>query len=181
MSHDHFNGKFEVELKYRIQSKKAFLQHLNTLEYQVMLEDNSEFDQYFDFPDRRLKRENKSVCLREMQPSGIKLWIVKGPEADRCEAVNVSDVKKSAKMLSTMGYSPVFRMEKMRSIYFVNKYHITLDHLQGVGDFAEFAIMTDDESLLESYRKELIQLASGFGLSDEDLEHRSYKEMAGMD
>ena len=84
-------------------------------------------------------------------------------------------------MLSTMGYSPVFRMEKMRSIYFVNKYHITLDHLQGVGDFAEFAIMTDDESLLESYRRELIQLASGFGLSDEDLEHRSYKELAGMD
>ena len=68
-------------------------------------------------------------------------------------------------------------MKKTRSIYFVGKFHITVDNLNGVGDFAEFAIMTDDESLLESYRSELIVLASKFGLSSTDLEHRSYRKM----
>lgn len=68
-------------------------------------------------------------------------------------------------------------MKKTRSIYFVGKFHITVDHLDGVGDFAEFAIMTDDESLLDGYRAELVILANKFGLSEIDLEHRSYRQM----
>ena len=174
---EHFEGKFEVELKYRLKSKSQFLTILNSMTYEVMLEDNLESDCYFDTPEQVLLAENKSLCIREMEPSGIKLWIVKGPEADRCEATNITDANKSKSMLNTMGYHVVLAMKKTRSIYFVGKFHITVDNLNGVGDFAEFAIMTDDESLLESYRSELIVLASKFGLSSTDLEHRSYRKM----
>ena len=37
--------------------------------------------------------------------------------------------------------------------------------------------MTDDESLLDSYRAELVILANKFGLSAIDLEQRSYRQM----
>ncbi len=174
---EHFKGKFEVELKYRLKSKSQFLTILNSMTYEVMLEDNLESDCYFDTPEQVLLAENKSLCIREMEPSGIKLWIVKGPEADCCEATNITDANKAKSMLNTMGYHVVLAMKKTRSIYFVGKFHITVDNLNGLDDFAEFAIMTDDESLLESYRSELLILASKFGLSSTDLEHRSYRKM----
>lgn len=180
MSHDHFKGKYEVELKYSLPDKQSFLRILSLMEHEVMLENNLESDCYFDFADQSLKQQNKSICIREMQPSGIKLWITKGPEADRCEAVNISDAVKAKSMLVTMGYLPLFHMEKVRSIYFIGAYHVTLDHLEGVGDFAEFAIMTDDESKLEFYRAELMKLSGQFGLSESQLEYRSYRELCSF-
>jgi adenylate cyclase, class 2 len=177
MSSEHFKGKYEVELKYKLLSKLSFLKTLKEIPHDVMLEDNTESDCYFDTSDNVLQTQNKSLCIRTMEPSGIKLWIVKGPEADRCEATNISNASNALSMLQTLGFDVVLRACKTRSIYFVDKFHITVDSLVDIGDFAEFAIMTDDESLLSTYHTELKQLASQFGLCDSDLEVRSYKEI----
>ncbi|MGF1876367.1 class IV adenylate cyclase [Photobacterium frigidiphilum] len=174
---EHFKGKYEVELKYRLTSKTQFLSYLQAMNPEVMLEDNLEHDCYFDCVGNPLKNQNKSVCIRNMQPSGIKLWIVKGPEADRCEAVNITDSDKAKSMLLTMGFNLVLELRKIRSIYFIGKFHATVDHLEGLGDFAELAIMTDDESLLAQYKQELLELAAKLGLTDAQLESRSYREM----
>ncbi|MEH6530922.1 MAG: class IV adenylate cyclase [Photobacterium frigidiphilum] len=174
---EHFKGKYEVELKYRLTSKKQFLSYLQAMNPEVMLEDNLEHDCYFDCVSNPLKNQNKSVCIRDMQPSGIKLWIVKGPEADRCEAVNITDSDKAKSMLLTMGFNLVLELRKTRSIYFIGKFHATVDHLEGLGDFAELAIMTDDESMLAQYKQELLELAAKLGLTDAQLESRSYREM----
>ncbi|MGP8305320.1 class IV adenylate cyclase [Vibrio sp. YIC-376] len=155
MSNDHFQGKFEVELKFRLRSKSEFLKTLNQIHHEVMLQDNIEHDWYFDAPDKALKAHNKSLCIRTMEPSGINLWIVKGPEPDRCEATNITNAANAISMLKNMGYEVVLQAKKVRSIYFVGEYHITVDSLAGIGDFAEFAIMTDDESQLVRYKSEL--------------------------
>ncbi len=176
----HFQGKYEVELKYRLTNKTEFLNRLKSLPHEVMLENNQEFDCYFDYPPQlgvSLKQQNKSICIREMQPSGIKLWIVKGPEEDRCEAVNISDVAKANSMLTTIGFEPVLKMRKTRSIYFMEQFHITVDHLEGLGDFAELAIMTDNEQRLAQYEQELFQLASKLGLTTEQRQTQSYRQM----
>lgn len=80
-------------------------------------------------------------------------------------------------MLKNMGYEVVLQAKKVRSIYFVGDYHITVDSLAGIGDFAEFAIMTDDESQLVRYKSELEALASKFGLTQSELQTKSYKQM----
>lgn len=177
MSNDHFQGKYEVELKYRLRSKSEFLDILNQIPHEVMLEDNIERDWYFDFPDKTLKAENKSLCIRTMEPSGINLWIVKGPEPDRCEATNITNAKNAVSMLETMGYEVALKAEKVRSIYFVGEFHITVDSLAGIGDFAEFAVMTDDDALLSRYKSELEALALKFGLTQSALQTKSYKQM----
>ncbi|MFA0011861.1 class IV adenylate cyclase [Vibrio lentus] len=177
MNHNHFQGKYEVELKYRLDSKSTFLEVLQLMPHEVMLEDNVECDWYFDLSDKTLHAENKSVCIRTMEPSGIKLWIVKGPESDRCEATNITDASKARSMLETMGFEVVLKAEKTRSIYFVGDFHITVDSLAGIGDFAEFAIMTDDESMLSDYKVELEGLANEFGLTPKALQTKSYKQM----
>ncbi|MCL1089927.1 class IV adenylate cyclase [Shewanella profunda] len=173
----HFNGKFEVELKYRLPDPDAFFRSLKAKEPEVMLENNLEHDCYFDLPSCVLNAEYKSLCIREMQPSGIMLWIVKGPEKDRCEAVNISDATKAKSMLHTLGYECVLEIKKRRSIYFLGEFHLTVDHLEGLGDFAELAIMTNDESLLAMYEVKLLQLAEDLGLSEAQREFLSYREL----
>ncbi len=68
-------------------------------------------------------------------------------------------------------------MQKTRSIYFVGEFHITVDALPGIGEFAEFAIMTDDDSALEQYRAQLLELAATFGLTERQREHHSYRTL----
>ncbi|MFM1680759.1 class IV adenylate cyclase [Aeromonas salmonicida] len=177
MSQDHFQGSYEVEFKYRLDDRPAFISTLKTLDPEVMLENNLEQDSYFDTPEPTLATEGKSLVIRTMQPSGIKLWIVKGPERDRCEAVNITDADKAASMLQTLGYQQVLAISKRRSIYFVGPFHVTLDHLDRLGDFAELAIMTDDETLLPSYRQQLQDLATRLGLCSRQLETRSYRTL----
>ncbi|MDL5383995.1 class IV adenylate cyclase [Aeromonas hydrophila] len=177
MSAQHFQGRFEVEFKYRLGDVEAFTTALAALNPEVMLERNQEQDTYFDTPDRSLSAAGKSLLIRAMQPSGIRLWIVKGPEPDRCEAVNITDADKAISMLHTLGYQPILTLYKVRSIYFVGPFHVTLDHLAGLGDFAELAIMTDDESLLPDYRRQLLSLAARLGLNPERLESRSYRTL----
>ncbi|MFA0570652.1 class IV adenylate cyclase [Vibrio gallaecicus] len=177
MSNDHFKGKYEVELKYRIDSKLGFLHTLSSIPHDVMFENNLESDLYFDSPDRTLQAQNKSLCIRTIEPSGINLWIVKGPEPDRCEATNITDSRSAVSMLENLGYAVVLKAQKTRSIFFVDKFHITVDSLADIGDFAEFAIMTDDESKLSGYKAELELLACKFGLTNTDLQTKSYKQM----
>ncbi|MBO2559754.1 class IV adenylate cyclase [Shewanella algae] len=177
MNNDHFQGKFEVELKYRIQSKSDFLETLSQIPHEIMVQDNIESDWHFDTPDRVLFAQGKNVSIRTMEPSGIKLWIVKGPEPDRCEATNITNGTNALSMLETMGYEVTLKTKKIRSIYFVGKFHITVDSLDGIGDFAEFAIMTDDESMLSMYKVELEALALKFGLKKSALQTKSYKQM----
>ena len=71
MSAEHFQGQYEVELKYRLESKSDFLEVLGNIPHEIMLEDNLESDWYFDTPNRSLQAQNKSVCIRSMEPSGI--------------------------------------------------------------------------------------------------------------
>ena len=173
----HFNGKFEVELKYRLADREAFWARLSAKSPEVMLEDNLEHDCYFDSPSVSLAAEHKSLCIREMQPSGIMLWIVKGPEKDRCEAVNITDANKAKSMLRTLGYQCVLEIKKRRSVYFLGEFHLTLDWLEGLGDFAELAIMTNDEAKLPIYEAQLLALAAELGLEESQRELLSYKQL----
>jgi len=174
---EHFVGKYEVEFKYRLTSKAEFLAALMRLNPEIRLEDNRETDWFYDQPSNSLNQQSKSVSIREMQPSNIKLWIVKGPGKDCCEAVNISDVNRARSMLETMGFVHTMTLAKTRSMYFINQYHVTLDYLEGLGHFAEFAIMTDDLDKFPYYKQQLKQLALSCHLHDGDIEHHSYKEL----
>ncbi|MBV7300721.1 hypothetical protein KU854_23010 [Enterovibrio sp. NIFS-20-8] len=56
----HFQGKYEVELKYRLPSKPAFMNVLAAIPHTVMLEDNVETDWHFDTEDRQLQAQNNA-------------------------------------------------------------------------------------------------------------------------
>ncbi|MGL4473699.1 MAG: class IV adenylate cyclase [Shewanella sp.] len=177
MQHSHFVGRFEVELKFRLTSRTDFLACLAQQEHHIRFIDNIEHDVYFDDAQRELATANKSLCIRRITPADINLWIVKGPGESECQAVDISDYAKAQEMLKGMGFEPVLSYRKRRSIYFIDAYHLTLDNIAGLGDFAEFAIMTSDETKLADYRHALWALARKFNLGEAQLINQSYLSM----
>ncbi len=176
---EHFNGKYEVELKFAISSTVNLKQRLGDRRAEIFLLENQERDCYFELEDKKLENAGLSMVLRLMQPSNLKLWIIKGPGKDRCEAVKVESISKTKNMLNTLGYNIAFELLKTRSIYFVGQFHITLDHIEGLGDYAEIAVMTDDNTQLEALREQCLDCAEMLGLSASDIEPRSYRRLLG--
>ncbi len=175
---EHFKGKYEVELKFRLESLDLFRERLMVMNPEVLFEKNTESDCYFESEHPSLESQRKSLCIREIQPVNVKLWIVKGPGKDQCEAVEINDINIAHSMLNTLNYRPSLSVQKERSIYFLNEFHITLDNLKGVGEFTEIAVMTNDESKLDYYREQLMTLALQLDLTAEQIEHRSYREIS---
>ncbi|MEQ5237314.1 CYTH domain-containing protein [Proteus terrae] len=80
-------------------------------------------------------------------------------------------------MFTTLGYHCILNYTKSREIYFLDEFHITIDKLDKLGSFAEFAIMTDDQNKLSLYADQLKHLAIKFGFTEKDLEKNNYKTL----
>lgn len=174
---DHFVGKFEAEIKFKLPNSDTFLKQLINDNAEAFTVNNHEVDDFFDYQDGQLAAQNISMSVREMTPSGIKLWIVKGPSSSECKAIDIADCQHVKNMLSTLGYQCYLTIAKQRSIYFLGDIHITIDYLEGIGWFAEFAIMTDDESELDNLYTKLLSTAQHYGFTEALIETRSYKQM----
>ncbi|RLM25773.1 adenylate cyclase [Brenneria alni] len=177
---EHFTGKYEVELKFRIQDIAVFRDTLFSHHPEAFVFENKEHDIYYDDAQKRLQQQNISMLLRCMAPSGIKFWIVKGPGVDRCEAVNVESFEKASSMLQTLGYNAIYEIYKTRSVYFLNIFHITLDYIESLGHFVQISVMTDDEAQLNTLRGQCIECAFHLGLSMENIETHSYRQLLGF-
>lgn len=174
---EHFVGKYEAEIKFHLADPTVFLQKINADHAKPFTENNTETDYFYENANASLASNNISMCVREMTPSGIKLWIVKGPSSSECKAINIDNCQHVQNMLVTLGYHCHLTTTKHRSIYFLEDIHITIDHLDGIGWFAEFAIMTNDQTLLKHYHQKLMAVAKGYGFTEEMIETRSYKQI----
>ncbi|MEI7065450.1 class IV adenylate cyclase [Dickeya chrysanthemi] len=177
--HEHFRGKYEVELKFRIQDIIAFRESLFSHHPESFVFENKEHDVYYDSAENKLGRQNISMLLRRMAPSGIKLWIVKGPRTGCCEAVNVESFDMTDSMLRTLGFLPIFEVNKTRSIYFLDRFHITLDYIESLGHFVEISCTTEDEAELDILGEHCQDCALRLGLQMDCIETRSYRQLLG--
>ncbi|SLM62604.1 MULTISPECIES: class IV adenylate cyclase [Dickeya] len=177
--HRNFRGKYEVELKFRIQDIVEFRENLFSHHPESFVFENREHDIYYDAADKSLARKNISMFLRRMAPSGINLWIVKGPSTRRRETVNVESFDMTDSMLRTLGFQPIFEVNKTRSIYFLERFHITLDYIESLGHFVEISCMTEDESELDILGERCTDCGLRLGLNMDNIETRSYRQMLG--
>jgi len=173
----HFEGKFEVELKFKIESKEAVLSRLVSINAEEHIIGNTETDYFFDYPNNQLANDKKTHVLRKMNPSGKILWFIKGPEKDRCECLDLNNLPKAISMLENLGFIIKNKLTKQRDMYFKDKFHITIDSIDGVGVFSEVAVMTDDESQLVALRSEVAKFAESIGIDPAAVEERSYKDI----
>ncbi|MEQ8305899.1 MAG: class IV adenylate cyclase [Hoeflea sp.] len=174
---DHFNGRYEVERKFRVDALERVREELAARGAAAFTLGNRETDIFLDMPDGRLAGTEQQQVLRVMQPSGRVLWICKGPGADRCVAMDLDNPDKALEMLTALGFEETGRLTKARDIYFIDDYHVTLDHLEGLGSFVEVAVMTDDADSLADWTERVEAFAFELGLDAASIENRSYRTM----
>ncbi|MBF9044453.1 class IV adenylate cyclase [Rhodobacterales bacterium HKCCE4037] len=174
---DHFRGRYEVERKLRVEDIEPVRQRLEAARAVPFTLGNTETDVFLDLADGRLEANNQSHTLRVMEPSGRVLWISKGPRPDECVAMDLAEYDKALAMLTSLGFAEVRRITKRRDIYFLGDLHVTLDRVDGLGDFVEVAAMTDDEADLPRLRDKIAEAVAGLGLDPRGEESRSYREM----
>ncbi len=102
----------------------------------MLKENNVECDIYFLISDKALHAGAKSVCIRTMEPSGIKLWISKGPESEpMCEAAtNITDAYEKLEHVGNYGIWSGTKSGEKRGVSTLLKFHITVDSLPGIHD-----------------------------------------------
>jgi len=174
---EHFVGRFEVEFKFRVKALGDIRARLETLGATPFALGNVETDTFLDLEDDRLTRNGQSHVLRHMRPSERVLWISKGPARDECVAMDLPDHAKAAEMLRSLGFVEQMTIRKRRDIYFLDRCHVTLDDVDGLGMFVEVAAMTDDEAALPAVRDELAGEIKRLGLAEADRIHRSYRDL----
>lgn len=174
---DHFEGRYEVENKYRVDLLEPFRSKILSKGAVPFTLGNVETDIFLDLSDGRLASNDQQQVVRLMQPSGRVLWICKGPGSDRCVAMDLDGSDKVLEMLSALGFVETGRLDKQRDIYFAGDFHITLDRLDGFGCFAEIAVMTDDADSLPDWAERIGVFAGSLGLQASQREHRSYRAM----
>ncbi|WJV64083.1 class IV adenylate cyclase [Pectobacteriaceae bacterium CE70] len=176
---EYFRGKYEVEVKFRIQDIVTFREGLFSQHPESYVFENKEYDIYYDSEENKLRHQNISMVLRRMAPSGIKLWIVKGPRTGLSEAVNVESFEITDSILRTLGYKPIFELNKTRSIYFLDTFNITMDYIESLGHYVEISCMTEDDSALDLLREKCQDCALRLGLLLDNIEHQSYRQLLG--
>ena len=173
----HFVGRFEVERKFRVVDLDQVRDRLKRLAATPFTIGNVETDVFLDLPDGRLETNGQFQTLRHMQPSGRVLWISKGPARDECVAMDLADYDKALAMLKSLGFEEKRQIQKRRDIYFFDKFHVTLDHVEDLGSFVELAIMTDDQNALPALRQDVQRAAETLGLLSYPEETQSYRDL----
>lgn len=174
---EHFDGRYEVEEKFRDVNLAELRQKLAELGAIPFIERGSETDIYFDRGEGELSAKNQAFVLRELRPSGRVLIISKGPEPDACSALETKGFDQAVELFEGLGYREIRLLEKQRDVYFLGDCHITLDDVAPFGQFAEVAIMVKTKMELTAAREKVQHTIGLLGLDHATVETRSYAEM----
>jgi adenylate cyclase, class 2 len=139
------------------------------------LGEHDQVDEYFNHPCRDFAETDEALRLRKDSTSKI---TYKGPKIDKFTKtreeieMRIDDLDQMATILIRLGFRSVARVRKKRKEYVLDGVTISLDSVEGLGDFVELEVQGEDavegRSRIERLRDEL-------GLAGS--ERRSYLEM----
>lgn len=166
----------EVESKYRSPGNDKIEKALQRLGAKKIHECSME-DIYYSHPGRDFAKTDESLRLRKMEgPSEL---TYKGPRLKTGNArareeitLKLEDSLSAQRIVERLGFAEKIVIKKKRSSYLIDKLRVEVDDVDGLGEYVELELITEEprraESLIELARTEL-------GL--ERLEKRTYLEM----
>lgn len=87
--------------------------------------------------------------------------------------------RELARLFENLGFRPVASVRKLRASFHISclphDIEVTLDQVEGLGEFAEIETIADDEAALPSAQAAVLALAAKLGL--DQVEPRSYLRM----
>ncbi|MFX1415510.1 MAG: class IV adenylate cyclase [Promethearchaeota archaeon] len=185
---------FEVEVKAPISDPVSVRNALERIGAQ-QLNSETQTDAYYDHPCRAFRETDEALRLRRRLPVSQKLsedadepkplyeLTYKGPKVDslsktRIElSVGVADVDAANSLLGHLGFRYVGDVVKKRSFYSFGDMTLTLDEVEGVGDFLEIEQVVASKERIEPLREEMFKVLRELGLDPETSIRSSYLEM----
>lgn len=172
VSHD----MLEVEAKVALERPEALRARLHALGAAASPE-AAEEDTFFSHPSRDLAAGDEALRLRTV-PTGFELTY-KGPrragglKAREERTVRLADDPTA--LLQALGFRPTVRLRKTRQRFRLGSLEATIDHVEGLGWFAEVEALGADAAAAEAaVRAALREL----GLDGLPREGRPYVELA---
>jgi adenylate cyclase class 2 len=166
----------EVELKARIDDPGAVRERLYDMQavYECAV---TERDLYFNSPSRDFGETDEALRLREAgghytltyKGSRKTGHLLKAREEIIC---GVESAQTMEKILIALGFKPVAEVRKRREYYHVRGATVTLDSVEGLGDFIEIEL----ESPAEVPASHLLELAASLGVTGKPIQD-SYLEL----
>lgn len=165
----------EVEIK-AISSEKA----KNKIKANgVFLGTEKQKDIYLNHPDRDFSKTDEALRLREVENKVFLTY--KGPKIDEKtksrEEVEeqIEDLDKSIKIFESLGFEKAGVVHKDRELYELHGYKISIDKVEGLGEFIELEREVKKPS--DEVISETISFLKQLGVKEEDFERRSYLEL----
>lgn len=164
----------EVEIKFR--AERRVEDEIKKIAEFVC--EKVEEDVYFNSPVRDFRESDEALRIRK-DNEGIKLTY-KGPKMDaetktREEIeVRVDDYQKTMEIFDRLGFRTIRRVVKRRRIYRYEDVTICFDDVEGLGQFVEIEVKSDD---LESAKRRIFEVAKMLGFDPSNSIRESYLEM----
>ncbi len=161
----------EVEAKFRIDENiKERVEKIAEFVKEVFEE-----DYYLKHPCRDFMRTDEALRIRKSEKIVL---TYKGPKVDKetktreeIEVV-VSDFENTLEIFKRLGFDVVAKVSKVRRIYKLDDMKILVDSVEGLGDFVEIEIKSDD---VEKAKRRIFEIARRMGLKESIT--KSYLEM----
>ena len=185
---------FEVEVKAPIsdlETVRNALEHIGAQQ----LNSETQSDAYYDHPCRAFHETDEALRLRRRLPYSEDLTedvdesrplyelTYKGPKVDplsktRIElSVGLVEATAVESLLVHLGFGYVGEVLKKRVFYSLGEFTLSLDEVEGVGDFLEIEQVVDSKDRIESLRKDMFKVLEDLGLDPETSTRSSYLEM----
>jgi adenylate cyclase, class 2 len=167
---------FEVEQKFWIDDLVQLEDRLHSLgAAEATAQQHA--DEYFNHPSRDFAETKEALRIRRID--NVAHVTYKGPklpgdvkarqEMEWCLSPGDSDGSLTAKLWTTLGFRSVSIVRKSRRIFSCERFgsdlSITIDSVEGVGQFTEVELVVSHEKEVEAARHRIINVAKQLGLS----------------
>ncbi|MHC1626930.1 MAG: class IV adenylate cyclase [Methanoculleaceae archaeon] len=167
----------EVEAKFRVRSLDSLRSRIDRLGGEF-LSSGMEIDTYFHPPDRDFRVTDEALRLRRSD-RGYELTY-KGPrkpaggvKAREEITLSLGDAGSCIAILTRTGFVPAAEVRKVRDTYRIGEATVTLDQVEGLGEYVEIEVISDDT---ETASKIIERLRMELGIGGESI-HESYLEL----
>ena len=135
----------------------------------------AEGDVFFDHPNIHLQDADRRLRLRFRDEGGVQELTYKSPremhgvDKVRREITAVLVSGPIEELIAELGFRRIRKFVKLREVYVVGAFEVSLDHLDGAGWFCEVEALTPDA--------DIDTMAYDLGLRPRQLEPRTYSEI----
>ena len=163
-------------MKFRVTDLEKLERRISALAEFVV--EKVEDDVYFNHPCRNFAETDEALRIRR-DSDGVTLTY-KGSKIDpetktRDEVkLKIDDFEKMKEILTKLGFRVSGRVVKKRRIYRDDEVTICIDWLEGLGNFVEIEIESED---VEGAKKKIFEYTEMLGLEREKSIRKSYLEM----